>query len=901
MKAYASHTARGIEGAPVLSRRYEDHVAGVQQLAAASFYPGVSFGNLPGWAAFAAKQVTGASAQALDTWRAFFSEVVALHDIGKLTHYFQTYLFIQEGRVPPFDPDLKGHTHFGALVAFDRLRGLDPGLAYLAAYLIAHHHRGLSQPGPGGLLSFAAPERERRMRIHEQQAAALPAPETLQALVALRDLRIAPVPLPDQDDAYDLMDAGDAWARRKGGRDARGAQLRGLETFFCVNYLFSLLIEADKLDASGTQRYERRAGHPLAAERHVRSLGGGSAGANAGPSPAAAPGPGAFGAGLPISADKNERRNQARAEVLAHLDRDDILERRLFTLTAPTGLGKTLTGLDFALRLRGRLMARGHRPQIIVALPFVNIVEQTLAVYEAALAGQSVPETERLRVRGHYQFADVFATADTDAHTGATEGKDSRAYDQARMSLDTWQADVVVTTFVQLFQSIATGRNAALKKFNHLAGAILILDEVQSLPPPLAPFIGTLLHYLTRCLDTRAVMMTATQPLIVGQANRVLAKCGVPHRLEPLDLLPRAADYFATQTRTRLVLELDERQTFVDGDDSTAEEAFVARFRESWTGEESQLVVVNTVNRSLRVLKALAEDYEPEVEAGRVLFFYLSTNVLPIQREQRIAEIKAALQAAREGKGPRVILVATQVVEAGVDLDFDRGWRDFGPVASLVQVAGRVNREGSLGRTAEVHVVRFGERQASGAVRLDAHWVYSGDINRASESALATRGRHVEEAGYLTLAEDYFGAADQGIYTTSRKLFESAEVLDYAEVEKHFQLIEESSATVSVYVPFGKTDTERAVAQAASKAYVELATAAVDPEARRDMKAAFETRYGTAFRKRLLNVPARYAKDLDPITPESDLLAVPPGAVSERYDAATGWNRDQLATQLLVL
>ena len=880
------------------SRLLSEHTSGVFNVAVANYYPGVDFGPAPG-----------------EGWRPLLGEVLRLHDLGKLTPYFQAHLLGAKPNVPPGSDAalLRGHTHFGALQAYARLRDRGELAAYLVAYLIAHHHRSLSQPSSADdpLLLVDEDDYDRRARITEEQADALPAIGKARRALSVPDLEIHRRPLPEHKDACDLAAVAEDWRSRSKKRRRGGA--RGLSTFFATNYLFSLLVEADKLDASGTPAYQRRGSRAQRVDAYVEGLVG---------APVPLP-----PAGGPIAADDpNARRNQARADVLNHLDAEGILDQRLFTLTAPTGLGKTLTGLHFALGLRERLQAaRGAEaavPQIIVALPFVNIIEQTLAVYEAVLNPEGTPNDERLRILGHYQYADVLSDRDPGTHPVAGENEDARDYACARMSLDTWQADVVVTSFVQLFGSLATGRNAALKKFNHLAGAILVLDEVQSLPNRLAPFAGTLLYACAKHLDTRVLMMTATQPRIDAHVSGLLRACRAERDLPPaLELLGRADEYFAVLRRTRLRIELEEPLVDTLDEDgevlASAEETFVERLRAASSPRETQLIVVNTVNRSLAVYRALAAAYAEDIDAGRLVLAYLSTNVLPVQRERRVREVRDALSAFRQngrdaGRSPNVFLVATQVVEAGVDLDFDRGWRDMAPMTSLIQVAGRVNRNGTLDEPGDVHVVRFADRRTRGTgYRYDGELIYESTEHQSTFQALRRlAGRYggpIPEREYGALVAAYFDATDPGrggTYGVSEELFLAAEKLDYGRL-KDFRLIEEQTTVAQVYVPWDAPHDEAPIGGAALSAYREVATAAVDVEARRTLREAFERAYGTAFRKRLLNVPKRLVDGtdgaaLDAAVDGGDLLFVPVGELPDRYDDATGWRRDAANPQVMI-
>src|SRR5690606_1011918 len=208
---------------------------------------------------------------------------------------------------------------------------------------------------------------------------------------------------------------------------------------------------------------------------------------------------------------QNELRNYVRQNVTRKAYDDDTLETKLFTLSAPTGIGKTLTALEFALKLRSRIkQVTGYRPQIIYALPFINIIEQAVQEYEKVIKDG--------RILAHYQLADIFSLEDQN-----TPGEDiERNYHQQQMTWDTWQADIIITTFVQFFETLIGNRNRLIKNFNHFAGSINVLDEVQTLSIEKLPLIGAMLNYLAKYLDARIIIMTATQPKIFELMNREL-------------------------------------------------------------------------------------------------------------------------------------------------------------------------------------------------------------------------------------------------------------------------------------------------------------------------------------------------------------------------------------------
>jgi len=609
-----------------------------------------------------------------------------------------------------------------------------------------------------------------------------------------------------------------------------------IEFYFSINYLFSLLIESDKLDASDTIPYQRT---PL-------------------PADAVDDRPGIGKPDYPksdlSSFSQNELRNFVRSEVVMNIERDDILLKRIFTLAAPTGIGKTLTALDFSLKLRQRIETEeGYLSQIIYGLPFINIIEQALSEYEKTL-GEG-------KTLGHYQFADVFGKSKEENSLDDTESD----YSKKKMAWDTWQSDIVITSFVQLFETMIGNRNRLLKKFHHFADSIIILDEVQTLAIEKLPIIGATLYYLSKYLNARIIIMTATQPKLFELMERELDVKIEESNLKPFNLLERDGEVFYCFNRTKIIPLLDEQ---IDN------ERFTKIFESKWSTDKSCLIVVNKVNRSIEIFDLLKNHIcESDVE-----FFYLSTNITPVERQRRVEKIKRSLPSKS------CVLVSTQVVEAGVDLDFDMGFRDLGPIDSIVQVAGRINRENSGERMGSpIYVVDFGDCQR----------IYGYATNTKSRAAL--NKAEIPENKYKHIVEDYFESvsdAKLSDFEFSRGVFQAMKNLRYGypknSSEKEitvsdFKIIENSQNGISVFVelPDDRKGTE------ARTAFQSL----INGEMARH---EFEKKYKRAFHQRIIAVPD-YLPNVKELEKEDrlteDILWIQPDVAEFYYDEYTGFIR----------
>lgn len=799
---FFSHAKANEHGGREGSKALKDHTFGVQGKALEQFYPGLSF-----------PISTPLLYQLLD-------DVCRLHDLGKYSSHFQCYLLGQ-----PHDQNLKQHARFGAFVIFQKYL-TQTELAYLGYYLIKNHHRSLHHPPDAEEDKYLSrTDLDDYIAVFEQQKVTMqPHLEQIAQELELDDL--------------------DQWLHtpqnhRQLVRWIQDWTLRNPEPskYFLLNYLFSLLIEADKLDASDTTPHRQTDIAPDAVARYI----------------------GQFTAPDNL---QNQLRNQVRAEVLSHLEDPDILDNRLFLLTAPTGIGKTLTALDFALRLRAKLP---QRAQIITGLPFINIIEQTLQVYQEVLRDQGAS------VLGHYQYADVFGENQEDVDDETIQGP---GYDQRRMLLDTWQGDVIVTSFVQLLQTLLTNKNKLLLKFNHLAGAIVIMDEVQSLRLEQVPLIGAVLYCMSKYLNTRFILMTATKPLIFELADQEILKpkLNCSATAEVKWLLGDPEPVFRAFQRTQLVPVLS---TILS---ETSE--FLPLFETKWNASKSALIVVNTVNRSIELFQQL-EHWLRENEYQNPCY-YLSTNIIPAHRLGIIQQIKVDIKA---GLAP--ILVATQVVEAGVDLDFDLGFRDLGPIDSIVQVAGRINRENSPERAnAALYIMDFD----------DCRKIYGTITAAQAKKALGTEA--IPEPEYYRLVEQYFqNIAEKGAYDESKRYFNGIMQLRYDGPKDDrdfkpvnaFRVIQENGQTISIFVEW---DEKASTAKAEFLALLAIR----DKKERYKAKANFDQHFKKDFHQHIIAVPAKYAQELPLISdrhPGVDIKYIAPEALHEWYQTPTGFNRQR--------
>ncbi len=673
------------------------------------------------------------------------------HDLGKYTKYFQLYL--QTGQ----DSAFKNHAHISALYLYNFLQkkmGIEDfktkenALAFIAYLCVRLHHGNLNLKG---LFDMAHQNRRLRELQHQAEDLKKKVPTVLkdsglEKVISVKEFQ-------DYSNVQNLMDNSYLHLMPK----YITTHLKSEKWFFILVYLFSLLIDADKMDSAKLNK--EKVGHikPDSVGKYLINVIG--------------------------TGEKNNLKNDFTAKrqairqtilnVLKNLSDEEISKQYFFTLTAPTGTGKTLASLEAAVYLQHRLTKLNNNtftPRIITAIPFINIIEQTRFVYEKVIKDNATIIT-------HHQLSDLTTT---------TDQREEITIDKKLLEVEAWEADVILTTFVQLFHSIFTGRNRSLKKFNRLAGSIVILDEVQSLPERYMPLIAATLTSISKYLETRFILMTATQPRLLESADKIL-----PENPTSLELLPDNSMYFKELKRTRFIPCLHKKLDT---------EQFIEFFLNKWQRGKTALVVVNTIKRSIDIFNALGEILTASFPEVKLL--YLSTNIIPLQRE---AVIKKAAHYLKNNK--LLVMVSTQSIEAGVDLDFDLGFRDLAPLTSLVQTAGRINREGKKGEYAPVYLVQ---------IESDHSYVYKLH-NLADTKELLADYIEIPENKYQNIVDEYYvRIQNRPLSSESKNIwFEGILNLNFEEIE-NFRLIENIGDVIDVFVEYNDE------ASAIADAYEEL-------------------------------------------------------------------------------
>lgn len=430
---------------------------------------------------------------------------------------------------------------------------------------------------------------------------------------------------------------------------------------------------------------------------------------------------------------RSELARVAQTRIVEGLERGD----RRFRLTAPTGSGKTLSALQAALEARGWIARRtGKTPRIVYALPYISIIDQTVRTFRAALSAE--PEDTLVLESHHLAFP---------GRPGSAEDEQASTNDAMRW-IQGWEGEVIVTTFHQVMYTMFGIRNRDILRYPHLRGAIVILDEAQNFPAEHWPIVQAVVKELVST-GSIVIAMSATNPLLFEAPE-----------LAPT---PRGA-----WPRERLT---------IFHEDAWDDDVLVERVLETLPAHV--LVVANTVRRSRKLTRRL------ENRVDRLI--HLSTNITAYERADRINTAASWLLDSEP-----CVVVTTQLIEAGVDLDFDVGFREMAPMDSIVQCLGRINRHHDPARVGRLHVF---------ASEKDAR-IY-GPIRMGITRDLNLRGQHNEDK-LDELVDQYFGVLQTRIsQALADERLESLRSLRYDTPRTgvgSFDLIQEPGGKASILV-----------------------------------------------------------------------------------------------------
>ena len=636
-----------------------------------------------------------------------------LHDLGKYQEGFQRYIRQQSG----LDPTLNGwrtpHSPAGARYAYELKQvGGNQQLIKILSLCIGAHHRGLYDDS-------------------EWRGQVVRSSDTERAVANLvKGLKLEASQLEELLHKASLDKATKAWNKI----DEDDYQL-------LIRMLFSCLVDADFLDTERFMSPDKSLARQSAKaslkemrkklEEYVSHF------------------------------NREGRINEARAAFLDQCrNHGRTAQRKIYSLTLPTGAGKTVSSMMWALE---HAIAQGCE-RIIYVIPYTSIITQTAQTFREIFGVDQVLE--------HHSDVDVKERPD-------------EAMEYTKLMTENWDVPLVVTTNVQFFESLYAHRVSRCRKLHNICNSVVVFDEVQMFPPRLLNPILRVVESLHYAFRVEPLFCTATLP--VFDKNILSDSKRIGHEFffleEPIqEVVPYDAELFAPFDKVRYHWDLLRLST--------------EELAERLAQHESFLCIVNSRKDAARLYTAL----QAQEKASEGLI-HLSRRMCSAHIQERIEEIRRRLKA-----GEPVRVVSTQLVEAGVDLDFPVVYRAMAGLDSVMQAAGRCNREGRMAEPGEVYIFSLTDGTNALGEMSWAQGALEDLLDRLAEQG--TPQREEIERYYRAFYNDVDCFDNKRDKEVSKRLWDvdddRCEELrfDYETASEYFKYIEDQST--SIVVPYDK-------------------------------------------------------------------------------------------------
>lgn len=540
-----------------------------------------------------------------------------LHDLGKATSAFQDYVRGDSGAVRgEIDHSTAGAQYLHRILGDDLPLHERLSLQIMSLALVSHHSGLIDCVDVEGRDVYEGRMSKDDTRTHSEEAV-----RSMGRRYQDRVQEIAKLALSSMDSLVRRLIDGSK------GKADRGLFALGLLS----RYVLSCLVDADHRD---TSEFENGCKEPATVDWSVLSR--------------------TFESKLP-DFDKGDRISKIRSSVSDMCYAASRREPGIYTLSVPTGGGKTLSSLRFALN---HALLHGM-DRIVYVIPYTSIIEQNAEVIRDVLSDDG-------RIVCEY-------------HSSVDLGNDD---DRSNLRYDPWDSPIIVTTMVQFLDALFGSGTRRTRRMQSLARSVLIFDEVQTLPVKTVHMFNEAINFLTRWCGSTAVMCTATQPLL-GEAKPY--PLFIPPGSEIVD------DTAALEKSLKRVAPEVKEGKF----DARAISSLVKGLIEDY---ESVLVVTNTKSMAAEVYGQVSKSIPSSVSS-----YHLSANMCPAHRSETITRMKGDL-----GKR-KVVCVSTQLIEAGVDVDFNAVVRCMAGLDSIVQSAGRCNRNRRMRGPGRLFVVETDE------------------------------------------------------------------------------------------------------------------------------------------------------------------------------------------------
>jgi len=728
------------------------------------------------------------------------------HDVGKATNYFQKYVTGQK-----VDQMLKAHSPLSALYAYHVSSAIfgksNPRYSFfrlIALTSVLSHHGALASP----LQNFSILKEWIDNRLENQINAIKNAKNELNLILGEIGLPVFPEFQEIKSGFFGLLkDIKTVFSYSK---------KYWLANFYLSNLLFSSLIDADRMDAAGIETPIRRDINVEIVKKYAEQIS----------------------KEHEHSRLTNPERARMRSRLFSEMGvkaKNVSLDKRIFSLTAPTGCGKTLAGLYFALVLRERIKTtKKITPRIIYVAPFLSILDQNFEEFKRIFKIPEKAKQTELLLRHHH-------LSELSYETFQEAGRETYSPAESEILIEGWNAEIIVTTFVQFLNTILGARASQLRKFHNLVGSIVILDEVQCVPAKWWLLIRESLKFLAQRFKMCFVLMTATQPIIFD-----------PNEID--ELVENHQDYFANNY---VALRIGPRIHLKE---------FTKKVIERIENEKkSTMILMNTIGSATYLYNALTKSPLSKF----ISLEYLSAELLPVHRTKKLENIHKELSDSKP-----LVLVTTQVVEAGVNLDFDTVIRDMGPVDSIIQAAGRCNREGTKDPAKSiVEIFEVYDEKGTFCKRI------YGDFSIEKARNALTKWKSTN--AFSDLAQQYYLETREGLSDEkSKRIIDGLVKLDYERLGE-FVIIEEVPSR-SVFVEFDEK------AMKVWKKYGSL-----EGEMNRNQKREKFLEIKNDLYDYVINIPEKYA---GAIPKSKGFWFIGNDQIERFYDKRTGFKREVLSS-----
>ncbi len=398
----------------------------------------------------------------------------------------------------------------------------------------------------------------------------------------------------------------------------------------------------------------------------------------------------------------DEQKNKAYNSAINNINKVFNHNQHFYSITLPTGLGKTITSFSIAQEFKKKLNLNSSR--IIITIPFTSIIDQNFEVYKEIVNS----DNSSIILKHHHLTEMVYKN-----------NEDTFDYNKSEFLIETWQSEIIVTTFVQLLESFLKIEKTKLMKIPNITNSIILMDEIQTIDYKYWEVINKILKVISNIYNCYFILITATQPLIF-----------IPEK-EITEIIPDYKSYFKIFNRTKIINKSKDAITYTD---------FINNVEEYINNnpEKDVLIILNTKKATLKCFNELKYRINNNDE-----IYYLSTLKTPYERKVIINKIK------NKNIKKRKIIVSTQLVEAGVDISVSTVFREIAPLDAIIQSAGRANRYSEKKEISEIFIYKI-EDFFSNTMR-----VYGQILINKTERVI-NEYDEIEEVNYIKLIENYF-------------------------------------------------------------------------------------------------------------------------------------------------